>query len=118
MQITAAFESGGFSLEQAMLELTVDKRQSLREFTDNAYAQASFYFNALLKNRDIKVNGKRVDKDIPVFAGDVVSYYTIKPYVPAHTGDWVACDDAIVLNGIKYELAICWSSVFIQTVNP
>ena len=61
-----------------MLELTVDKRQSLREFTDNAYAQASFYFNALLKNRDIKVNGKRVDKDIPVFAGDVVSYYLTK----------------------------------------
>lgn len=55
---------------------------------------------------------------LKITEGDVVSYYTIKPYVPAHTGDWVACDDAIVLNGIKYELAICWSSVFIQTVNP
>ncbi len=61
-----------------MLELIVEKAQSLREFTDNAHAQASFYFNVLLKNRDIKVNGKRVDKDVPVIAGDVVTYYLTK----------------------------------------
>ena len=61
-----------------MLELIVDKAQNLKEFTDNAYAQASFYYTALIKNRDIKVNGKRVDRDVPLFAGDVVTYYLTK----------------------------------------
>ncbi len=61
-----------------MLELIVDKAQSLKQFTDNAYAQASFYFNALLKAREIKVNGKRVDRDVPVYKGDVISYYLSK----------------------------------------
>ncbi len=61
-----------------MLELIVDKPQNLKEFTDNAYAQASFYYTALLKNREIKVNGKRVDRDIPLQAGDVVTYYLTK----------------------------------------
>lgn len=61
-----------------MLELIVDKAQNLKEFTDNAYAQASFYFHSLLKNREIKVNGKRVDRDVPLFEGDCVSYYLTK----------------------------------------
>ena len=61
-----------------MLELIVDKSQTLRQFTDNAYAQASFYFNTLLKAREIKVNGKRVDRDVTVHVGDVVSYYLSK----------------------------------------
>lgn len=73
----AAALSGGVSSKE-MLELIVDKSQTLRQFTDNAYAQASFYFNALLKSREIKVNGKRVDRDIPVYAGDVVAYYLSK----------------------------------------
>ena len=61
-----------------MLQLIVDKEQNLKEFTDNAYAQASFYFTSLLKNREIKVNGKRVDQDVPLFTGDVVCYYLTK----------------------------------------
>jgi 23S rRNA pseudouridine955/2504/2580 synthase len=61
-----------------MLELIVDKPQNLKEFTDNAYAQASFYYTTLLKNREIKVNGKRVDRDVPLFIGDVVTYYLTK----------------------------------------
>ena len=61
-----------------MLELIVDKPQNLKEFTDNAYAQASFYYNALIKNREIKVNGKRVDRDVMLNAGDVVAYYLTK----------------------------------------
>ena len=61
-----------------MLELIVDKSQNLKEFTDNAYAQASFYYNTLLKNKEIKVNGKRVNRDVLLFEGDVVSYYLTK----------------------------------------
>ena len=61
-----------------MLELIVDKSQTLKQFTDNAYAQASFYFSSLLREREIKVNGKRVDRDVPVFVGDRVAYYLSK----------------------------------------
>ena len=58
-----------------MLQLVVDKAQSLKEFTENNYAQASFFWNILLKNKDVKVNGVRVGKDVQVKKGDVVSYY-------------------------------------------
>lgn len=58
-----------------MLELIVDKAQNLKEFTENNYAQAAFFWNILLKNKEIKVNGKRVNGDCPVFVGDRVSYY-------------------------------------------
>ena len=59
----------------ALLQLVVDKAQSLKEFTENHYAQASFFWNTLLKNKDIKINGSRVGKDAQVKAGDVVCYY-------------------------------------------
>ncbi len=58
-----------------MLQLTSDKAQSLKEFTENNYAQAAFFWSRLLKDREIKVNGKRVDRDIPIYKGDTVSYY-------------------------------------------
>jgi len=80
-----------------MLELIVDKSQSLREFTDNAYAQASFYFNLLLKNREIKVNGKRVDKDVPLFVGDVVTYYLTKKQAEKPAFHLVYADDSVLV---------------------
>ena len=58
-----------------MLELISEKKQSLKEFTENNYAQASFFWNALLKSREIKVNGVRVSKDVLLKEGDVVQYY-------------------------------------------
>ena len=58
-----------------MLQLVVDKTQNLKEFTENNYAQASFFWTTLLKNKDIKVNGNRTSKDVQVKPGDVVSYY-------------------------------------------
>ena len=51
---------------------------------------------------------------LKVTEGDTVSYYTIKPLVSSHNGDWVAFCDPIVVDGLKHELAICWSSVFVQ----
>jgi 23S rRNA pseudouridine955/2504/2580 synthase len=59
----------------AVLQLVCDKDQTLKEFTDNNYAQASFFWAALIKNKEIKVNGKRVSSDMPLQSGDVVSYY-------------------------------------------
>ena len=61
-----------------MIQLVSDKKQSLKEFTENNYAQASFYWTQLLKNRDIRVNGNRVEKDVPLEKGDVISYYLTK----------------------------------------
>ena len=58
-----------------MFKLIVNEEQNLKEFTENHYAQASFAWNYLLKNREIRVNGKRVDKDVRLYKGDEVSYY-------------------------------------------
>ena len=59
-----------------MVELISDKKQNLKSFTENNYAQGSFFWTYLLKNKDIKVNGKRVGTDVLLEEGDVVCYYT------------------------------------------
>lgn len=59
-----------------MLQLVVDQAQSLKDFTDTHYAQGSFYFETLLKNKDIKINGQRVGKNVPLKQGDTITYYT------------------------------------------
>lgn len=61
-----------------MLRLLSDKTQSLKEFTENNYAQGAFFWNVLLKNKDIKVNGTRVNKDVILKNGDEVLYYLTK----------------------------------------
>ena len=66
---------------------------------------------------DIGTQGGWIRLVLKVTEGDTVSYYTIKPIVPSHNGDWVACADPITLNGVKYEMAICWSSFFFQVKN-
>lgn len=61
-----------------MIELVADKKQSLKEFTENNHAQAAFFWNTLLRDREIKVNGVRINKDVTLFPGDNVSYYMTK----------------------------------------
>lgn len=58
-----------------MKQFTVSEDCSLKNFTDNHYAQASFCFRALLREREIRVNGVRVSADIPLHAGDEVKYF-------------------------------------------
>lgn len=58
-----------------MKSYTVSENATLKEFTDNHCAQASFCFRALLKAREIRVNGERVGRDVPLKAGDSVCYY-------------------------------------------
>ena len=58
-----------------MIECRVEQAERLKEFTDNHCAQASFFFARLLKNKDIKVNGKKVSTDVLLKKGDVVCYY-------------------------------------------
>ena len=61
-----------------MTEYICEKTQTLKEFTENNYAQGSFFWNILLKNKDIKVNGERVGKDVLLCKGDKISYYLTK----------------------------------------
>ncbi len=65
----------------------VTQDTTLKDFTDGVYPQASFCFSALLKARDIKVNGVRAGRNIPVKRGDEVTYFTDKKQeeMPSHT---------------------------------
>lgn len=58
-----------------MIRLVCDKSQTLKQFTDMNCAQASFYFSTLLRNKDIKVNGKKTSVDMLLCEGDEVCYY-------------------------------------------
>ena len=61
-----------------MLQFIVETPQRLKEFTDNHYPQASFVFRTLLKDKEIKVNGKKIGEDILLQAGDTVAYFLTK----------------------------------------
>lgn len=58
-----------------MKEYVAQEETTLKAFTDSVCAQASFAFRALLKARDIRINGVKVEKDCPLHKGDVVRYY-------------------------------------------
>ena len=58
-----------------MKEFTADREQTLKEFTDNTYAQGSFFWNYLLRRRDIRVNGRKTGENVLLRAGDRVAYY-------------------------------------------
>ena len=47
----------------------------MKEFTDNTYAQGSFFWNYLIRNREIKINGKKTGENVFLAAGDKVAYY-------------------------------------------
>ena len=52
-----------------MKEFTADREQTLKEFTDNTYAQGSFFWNYLLRRRDIRVNGRKTGENVLPRAG-------------------------------------------------
>lgn len=58
-----------------MLRLICGENTTLKEFTENNYAQASFFWNILLKNKDIRVNGKKIGQNVRLSVGDEVVYY-------------------------------------------
>ena len=59
-----------------MKNFKVTKNCSLKDFTDFNYPQGSFCYDILIKNKDIKVNGARVNADVQLKTGDTVTYYT------------------------------------------
>lgn len=58
-----------------MKTFTVREDTTLKKFTDDVYAQASFCFRTLLKEKNIRVNGKRVASDVALKKGDAVQYF-------------------------------------------
>ena len=79
-----------------MIELTCNHPQSLKNFTDTTCPQASFYFARLLKDKEIKVNGKKVNADMPLQAGDIVRYY-LTPKQEAKAAYYTVYEDENVL---------------------
>ena len=59
-----------------MKTFLVTEDTNLKDFTDCTFPQGSFCFAALLKGKDIKVNGVRTGKNIHVKKGDEVIFYT------------------------------------------
>ncbi len=61
-----------------MITLICDQKTTLKLYTENNLAAASFYWNYLLKNKEIKVNGKKRGVDMPLNVGDTVCYFLTK----------------------------------------
>ena len=76
-------------------------------------SNTAFSFNINVK--DIGKQSGWMRFVLKVTEGNTVTYYTIKPQVASHSGDWYAIGSPITLDNVKYELAICWSSFFLQT---
>ena len=58
-----------------MKTYTVQEETTLKKFTDDTCAQASFCFRTLLKEKNIRVNGTRVRSDAVLKKGDAVQYF-------------------------------------------
>lgn len=70
-------ESGNFFKSKSMKNFKVQKNQKLVKFLQNEYGDSIKYsvILKLLKNKDVKVNGKRISKDIELEVNDVVEVY-------------------------------------------
>ena len=84
-----------------MKTFSVTEDTNLKDFTDSTYPQGSFCFPALLRGKDIKVNGVRTGKNIPLKRGDEVVYYTTakQECKPSHA---IVYDDENILIAEKY----------------
>ena len=97
-----------------MKKFTVPRATDLKTFTDQTYPQGSFAFAALLRAKDIRVNGVRTGKNMPLCAGDEVTYFTTpaqeaRPsYAAVYEDDNVLiCDkpDGVSFEGLAAEFA-------------
>ena len=96
-----------------MKSFTANGDLSLKNFTDNTCAQASFCFRRLLRSRDVRVNGVRVGEDVPLHAGDTVCYY-MTPAEEQKSAFSVVYEDENVLVADK-ESGVNSEAVFAQT---
>lgn len=69
-----------------MKSFTVTGNCDLKSFTGAVYPQGSFCLAALLRDKDIKVNGVRTGRNVQLKKGDEVIYYTTpkQEAMPSH----------------------------------
>ena len=96
-----------------MKSFTVKENCSLKDFAGNVYPQGSFCLSALLRGKDIKVNGARVGANVKLNAGDEVIFYTTpaQESKPSHAvvyedGNVLIADkfSGVTSEGLLYEL--------------
>ena len=94
-----------------MKKFTVSTPASLKEFTDSTYPQGSFCLAALLREKDIKVNGVRVGANLQLKAGDEVTYYTTPKQESLVSHNTVYEDENILiadkLDGVETSALLC-----------
>ena len=94
-----------------MKKFTVTTDANLKEFTDATYPQGSFCLAALLREKDIKVNGVRVGRDVPLKAGDEVIYYTNPKQESLKSHERVHEDENILVvdkyDGVETSALLC-----------
>ncbi len=96
-----------------MKRFTVSEESSLKNFTDNTCAQASFCFRRLLKAREIRVNGVKVGENVPLRRGDEVCYF-MTPAEEAKPAFSVLYEDENVLV-LDKESGVNSEAVFAET---
>ena len=96
---------------------SLDESKIVYTATNNYTSATSNDFSFEIDASNITPSDDWIRLVLKVTEGDTVSYYTIKPQVASHSGDWYACADVITHNGVKYEMAICWSSFFFLVKN-
>lgn len=94
-----------------MKKFTVTSETDLKTFTDATYPQGSVCFSALLRDKDIKVNGARVSKSVGLKAGDEVIYYT-NPKQESFKSHEVIFEDGNILiadkpDGVETSALLC-----------
>lgn len=84
-----------------MKTFTVKEDCLLKDFADFTYPQGAFCLAALLRARDVKVNGVRVNKNVSLKRGDSVAFYTT-PKQEALQSHSVVYEDENVLVADKF----------------
>lgn len=96
-----------------MKKYTANETITLKDFTDNVSAQASFCFGTLLRRRDIRVNGEKVSSDLLLHAGDEVCYYLTAAEEGKRAFTTVYEDEHVLV--IDKESGVNSEAVFAQT---
>ncbi len=80
-----------------MIRLICEEAQSLKQFTDTHCAQASFYWNTLLRDKEIKVNGKKTGENVPLHKGDEICYYLTAKQAEKRAYTCVYADENVLI---------------------
>ncbi|HIR29197.1 MAG TPA: RluA family pseudouridine synthase [Candidatus Coproplasma stercorigallinarum] len=109
-----------------MKKFICTRATDLQSFTDETYPQGSFAFAALLRARDIKVNGVRTGKNVPLCDGDEVVYYTTpaQEAKPSHAVVYedeniIVCDkfSGVSAEGLLSELCVLGSAFAVHRLD-